>query len=298
MALPDSLEAIGAKESTVDAGEVRLHCIEAGEGPLVVLLHGFPEFWFSWRWQIPALVEAGFRVVAPDMRGYNVSDKPRGWRSYSGEHLAGDIAGLIGALGEESAHVVGHDWGAAVAWLTAMRHPESVEKLTILNVPHPARMLAALRTPRQLRKSWYVFFFQLPALPEALMRRGRYAFARRQFERDAGEAFSRDDLDRYVEAWGQPGAMTAMINYYRAALRRSPSRTESELQPIAAETLVIWGEPDRYIGSELAEPPKRWVPNARLERIPATSHWIQHQAPDRVNELLVGFLREGEPAAA
>src|SRR5438067_5435169 len=127
---------------------VRLHYVEAGSGPLVVLLHGFPEFWYSWRHQIPALAQAGFHVVAPDMRGYNLSDKPSGWRSYDGDHLAADVAGLVRHFGADRAHVVGHDWGAAVAYLTAMRHPDVVERVVILNVPHPERMLAGLRKPR------------------------------------------------------------------------------------------------------------------------------------------------------
>ena len=152
---------------------MRLHYVEAGEGPLVVLLHGFPEFWWSWRHQIPALAEAGFRVVALDLRGYAQSDAPPRWRDYRMELLAGDVAGLIDALGEERAHVVGHDWGAAVAWMVATLHPERVERLAILNVPHPETMLRTLRTsPQQLRHSWYMFFFQIPWLPEWLTRRG------------------------------------------------------------------------------------------------------------------------------
>src|SRR3954449_2631161 len=149
---------------------VRLHYVEAGAGPLVVLLHGFPEFWYSWRHQIPALAAAGFRVVAPDMRGYNRSDKPRGVRAYSGDALTGDVAKLIRACGAERAVVVGHDWGAAVAWQFAMAYPALLERLVIMNAPHPARFLRALRTWRQARKSWYMFFFQLPWLPESRFR--------------------------------------------------------------------------------------------------------------------------------
>jgi epoxide hydrolase 4 len=291
LALPDTMEATGLKESWVEANGIRLHCVEAGEGPLVVLLHGFPEYWYSWRRQIPALAEAGFRVVAPDMRGYNLSDKPEGWRSYDAENLTGDIAGLVAALGAERAHVVGHDWGAAVAWLTAMRRPEAVDRLAILNVPHPARMLEGFRSPKQLLKSWYMFFFQLPAVPEALVRARGFAFGRRQLERDLGDKLGAAELDGYVEAWSQPGAMTAMINYYRAALRQSPRRAQREVRPIEAPTLVIWGERDRYLGVELAEPPDRLVPDARVERIPEASHWVQQDAPERVNELLIDFLR-------
>jgi epoxide hydrolase 4 len=149
-----------------ELGEVRLHYVEAGEGPLVVLLHGFPEFWFSWRFQIPALVAAGFRVVAPDMRGYNLSSKPRRASAYDTDRLAADLRDLIRERGCERAFVAGHDWGAGVAWITAMNHPEVIERLAILNMPHPRRMHQGLRTPRQLVKSWYILFFQLPWLPE------------------------------------------------------------------------------------------------------------------------------------
>ena len=271
-------------------GGVRLHYVEAGEGPLVVLLHGFPEFWYSWRRQIPALAQAGFHVVAPDMRGYNLSDKPKGWRAYDADLLADDVAGLVRHFGEQRAHIVGHDWGAAVAYALAMRHPQVVRRLAILNVPHPARMLEAFRTSRQLRKSWYMFFFQLPWLPEHLMAREEYSFAKRSLRAGSKGSFSDEDLERYVRAWSQPGALTGMVNYYRAALRRSPRGTIARMTPIEAQTLVIWGERDRYLGSELAEPAREWVPNVRVERIPEATHWVQHEAAERVNELLLGFL--------
>jgi pimeloyl-ACP methyl ester carboxylesterase len=277
------------------ADGVRLHYVEAGEGPLLVLLHGFPEFWYSWRRQIPALAAAGFRVVAPDMRGYNLSDKPAGWRSYDLALLAGDIAGLIRHFGESEANVAGHDWGAAVAYGVAMNHPEVVRRLAILNVPHPERMLHGLRTPRQLRKSWYMFFFQIPRLPEALLRKDDFAFAKRSLRGDSRESFSDADLQRYAEAWSQPGALTGMIDYYRAALRRSPRAAASQLRPISAPTLVIWGERDRHLGAELAEPLPRWVPDLRVERLPNATHWVHHEEPARVNELLGEFFA-GEPA--
>jgi pimeloyl-ACP methyl ester carboxylesterase len=273
-------------------GGVRLHYVEAGEGPLVVLLHGFPEFWYSWRRQLPALAAAGFHVVAPDMRGYNLSDKPAGWRSYDVESLAGDVAGLIRHFGEPRANVVGHDWGAAVAYGVAMYHPELVERLAILNVPHTERMLHGFRTLRQLRKSWYMFFFQIPGLPEAVARRDGFAFAKRTLRSDSPASFSDADLERYVEAWSQPGALTTMIDYYRAALRTSPRATLRQLRPVQAPTLVIWGERDRHLGAELAEPLPKWVPNVRVERLPQATHWVHHEEPARVNELLAGFFAE------
>lgn len=288
---------VALSDSYADVGEVRLHYVEAGEGPLVVLLHGFPEFWYSWRHQIPALVAAGYRVVAPDMRGYNLSDKPRGWRLYGTDHLADDIAGLIRCLGRERAHVVGHDWGAAVAYATAMRHPEVVERLAILNCPHQARTLEAFRTLKQLRKSWYVFLFQIPRLPERRLLREDFSLAKRILRTDSPAGFTDEDLERYAEAWAQPGALTAMLDYYRAALRQSPRSAATRLRPIEAPTLVIWGMRDRALGSELAEPPARWVPNARIEWIPEATHWVQHDAPERVNELLTEFLGAGDPSS-
>ncbi|HEY7961153.1 MAG TPA: alpha/beta hydrolase [Solirubrobacteraceae bacterium] len=283
-------------EATVDGG-VRLHYVEAGQGPLVVLLHGFPEFWYGWRRQIPALAQAGFHVVAPDMRGYNLSDKPRGWRQYDTDRLARDIAGLIAHFGVERAHVVGHDWGAVVAYTVAMRHPEAVERLAILNVPHPQRMLGAMRSAGQLRKSWYMVFFQLPWLPERLLARDGFSFAKRSLRAGSRGSFSDADLERYAEAWSRPGALTAMINYYRALLRRSPRRARASLRVIGAPTLVIWGERDRYIGAELAEPAAQWVPDVRVERLPQATHWVQHEEPERVNELLIEFFGAARAAA-
>jgi pimeloyl-ACP methyl ester carboxylesterase len=271
-------------------GGIRLHYVEAGEGPLVVLLHGFPEFWYSWRHQIAPLAQAGFHVVAPDLRGYNLSDKPKGWRAYDTSLLAQDVAGLIRGFGEQRAYVVGHDWGAAVAYAVAMNHPDVVKRLAILNVPHPTRMLEGFRTLKQLRKSWYMFFFQIPRLPEHLFARDGFSFGKRSLRADSKKAFSDEDLERYAEAWSQPGALTGMINYYRAALRRSPGKAVAQMKPIEAETLVIWGMLDRHLGSELAEPASEWVPNVRVERIPDATHWVQHDAPERVNELLLGFF--------
>jgi pimeloyl-ACP methyl ester carboxylesterase len=290
------LETTGARDGYADLGEVRLHYVEAGEGPLVVLLHGFPEFWYSWRYQISALAEAGFRVVAPDMRGYNLSSRPPGVAAYDTAHLTGDVRDLIRERGAESAFLAGHDWGAAVAWATAMNHPEVVSRLAILNVPHPRRFLQGLRRPAQLSKSWYMFFFQLPWLPERMSRARRWASFRRGFEHDARPgAFTAQDIDRYVEAWSQPGALTAMINYYRGLFRQSPSRTAARIRPITAPTLVIWGEHDRYLGAELAEPDRADVPNlTRVVRLPNASHWVQHDEPEQVSRLLIEFF--GSPA--
>jgi epoxide hydrolase 4 len=273
---------------------VRLHYVEAGAGPLVVLLHGFPEFWFGWRDQIDALAAAGFRVVAPDMRGYNLSSKPAGVGSYALPLLTADVRDLIAERGggEDGARLVGHDWGGLVAWATAANHPASITRLAILSMPHPQRMLEGLRTARQLRKSWYILGFQLPWLPERLLGLRRFEALRRPLEHDArAGAFSPADIDRYVEAWSQPGALTAMLGYYRATIRARLKRESEQLAPVTAPTLVIWGEHDRHLGAELAQPHARDVPNLeRVVRIPTASHWVAHDEPELVSRLLIDFF--------
>ncbi|HEX8103090.1 MAG TPA: alpha/beta hydrolase [Solirubrobacteraceae bacterium] len=275
-----------------DVGDgIRMHYVEAGEGPLVVLLHGFPEFWFGWRNQIDGLAARGFRVIAPDLRGYNLTHGPREVAEYGIEKLAADVAGLIRAVKGGPARLAGHDWGAAVAWATAMHHPQRVARLAVLNVPHPRRMQEGLRTPRQLAKSWYIFAFQLPRLPERLVRAGNWAFLRRQFEDARPGAFPPEDVARYVEAWERPGAMTAMVNYYRAAVRDAPRAARRVVPPVKAPTRVIWGDDDRYLSAELAEPHRADVPNLeRVIHLPGASHWVQHDEPEQVTELLAEFF--------
>ncbi|WP_227354652.1 alpha/beta fold hydrolase [Haladaptatus salinisoli] len=286
-------------EAVVDG--VRLHYVEAGDGPLVVLLHGFPEFWYSWREQIPALAEAGFRVVAPDMRGYNASEKPRGVERYRTDELVGDAAALVDRFGEESASVVGHDWGGVVAWETAIRRPERVDRLAVLNAPHPGRYREAIRSPEQLLRSWYALFFQLPKVPELLLSARDYAGIEGMLRGSAEspDAFTEEDIRRYVEAAARPGALTAALDYYRAAFRENaPEELRARLGgtrrsfDVRAPTLLIWGERDPALSVELTEGLERWVPDLRVERLPDAGHAVQNDAPDRVNELLVEFLRE------
>jgi len=273
-------------EAFAELSEVRLHYVEEGEGPLVVLLHGFPEAWFGWRFQIPALAQAGFRVVAPDLRGFNLSSKPKGVSAYELQHVAFDIKELIESLGESSARVAGHDWGGAAAWELAMRHPEVVERLAILNSPHPLRFRSALRNRHQLKKSWYFGVFQLPWVPEQLLPRDNWAGLKQGFAKDARPGtFTPEDAARYVEAWEQPGAASASVNYYRAAVRRRGAK----FLPIAAPTLVLWGDRDRYLVPELAEPDPVDVPNARVEHFDA-SHWLHHDEADAVNRRLASFF--------
>ncbi len=281
----------GLREGYAEVGnDITLHYVEAGDGPLVLLLHGFPELWYGWRKQIEPLVDAGFRVVAPDLRGYNLSSGPDGFADYTADKLADDVRGLIHALGAESAMVVGHDWGGTVAWTLAMNYPEVVDRLAILNAAHPRRLNEGLRNPRQLLRSWYFFYFQFPWLPERRARAGHWRFFKR-FLRDANPPYTDAELARYVEAWSQPDAAKAMIDYYRAAVRLG---SKQKVLPVDAPTLVIWGQGDRYLGRKLAEPHAEDVPNLRVERLENASHWVHHDEAERVNELLVDFFTSQE----
>ena len=276
--------------------DVRLHWVEQGTGPLVVLLHGFPEFWWGWHRQIPALAAAGFRVVAPDMRGYNLSEKPKGAASYRTSILVQDVVSLVRQLGEERAHVAGHDWGGVVAWRVALEHPERVDRLVIANAPHPAVFSRELRHPRQLVRSWYAMFFQLPLLPEAVFRANGYATLERIFRKSPARpgAFSDDDIRRYKEAMARPGALTAMLNYYRSFARTLGRRGRSggdAARTITRPTLVIWGEKDTALGIHNLDGLERYVPDLRIERLPQASHWVLADEPERVSERMIRFLR-------
>ncbi len=275
----------------VELDEVRLHIVEAGEGPLVVLLHGFPEFWYSWRLQIPVLVRMGFRVVAPDMRGYNLSDKPAGVHSYRLEALTGDIAQLIDRLGERRAAIVGHDWGGIVAWWFAMWHPERLLRLSVLNSPHPGHQLAMMRSRSQIRKSFYMLFFQLPWIPERTLFRDDGAALRSVLRRDPERegAFSEADIDRYIQALSGDAAHAA-LNYYRALLRRSPFALRRRVRRVEQPSQVIWGACDRHLELRYGRPEAAWTRDLRFDVIDDASHWVHIDRPARVNGLLKEFL--------
>ena len=259
--LPDV--GVELREGYADVGDdVRLHYVEAGDrdGSLVVLLHGFPEFWFGWRQQIAPLAAAGFRVVAPDTRGYNLSSKPEGFEAYAVDLLAADIRALIGELGAESAVLVGHDWGGSIAWATAMNHPEVVDRLAILNAAHPRRLSEGLHHPSQLRKSWYFFFFAVPGLPEEVVQLRDWHFFR-HFLEDANPPYTAGGnrtLRRGVVAARGSGRDDQLLPRLG---RQSQKEAAAKLRPISAPTLVIWGEGDSYLGSDLAEPDHDDVPN-------------------------------------
>ena len=283
------------RDGYAEVGDQRLHYVEAGEGPLILLLHGFPEFWYGWRQQIQPLAAAVPRRRPRHARLQPVLEAGL-VHAYDIDQLTADIAGLIHERGAESALMVGHDWGGSVAWATAMAHPEVVDRLAILNAAHPRKLSQGLHHPGQLRKSWYFFFFDLPDLPETIVHAGHWHFFR-HFLHDAHPAFTPEETDRYIEAWSQPGAATGMINYYRSSVRTPPKKAEAALRPIKAPTLVIWGERDRYLGPELAEPDHDDVPNLdRVERLPDASHWVHHDEDERVNQLLIDFFAPARPA--
>jgi len=275
----------------VDTNGISLHTRQAGpeDGPLVVLLHGFPEFWYGWHRQIEPLADAGYRVIVPDQRGYNRSDKPDGVDSYHIDTLATDVIGLIDAADRETAAVAGHDWGAAVAWWLALGHPDRVDALTAVNVPHPTVMEATLRNSlAQLRKSWYMFAFQLPALPEAISTANNCRVLRRGLtESSRPGAFSAADLQRYREAWTQPGALTAMINWYRAMGRYRPQPPQ---QQVSVPTLVMWGRQDEFLESAMAEESLGYCDDAELVSFPSATHWVLHEEPEETADELLTHL--------
>jgi len=279
--------------SRVATNGIRLHVAEAGpsDGPVVFLLHGFPEFWYGWRNQIAALADSGFRVIAPDQRGYNVSDKPQGVDNYDLDRLAGDIVGLADHFGQNTFSIVGHDWGASVGWWIAERYAQRLRRLAVLNAPHPAVWVEAMRNnPAQRRKSSYVRLLQLPYLPECLLRLGNYGALAKGF-RDCIRkgAFTEEDLNRYRSAWSQPGAIGAMINWYRALLNKPLSPAMH--YHVSCPALLIWGRRDAYAEPELAEESVRLCLDGRIAYLDQSTHWVQHDEPDRVASILVDFLK-------
>lgn len=282
------------RETRIQTNGINLNVIEAGpkKGPLVILLHGFPEFWFGWRKQIDHLASLGFHVLVPDQRGYNLSDKPRAVSAYTLDHLAKDVVGLIDSTGKSKATLVGHDWGGAVTWWTANKYPERLEKMVVLNVPHHAVLNRNLRRNfAQLKKSWYMFFFQMPMLPELGFKIANFALGINALKNTSRPGtFTEEDLQKYREAWSQPEALRSMINWYRAILRNPPVKLKSAR--IKVPTLLIWGARDKFLGREMAQPSVDYCDNGRLELLEKASHWVQHEEPESVNRLLTEFLKD------
>ncbi|MCC7538938.1 MAG: alpha/beta hydrolase [Deltaproteobacteria bacterium] len=275
----------------VDAGGLRMHVVEMGpeDGEPVILLHGFPELWYSWRYQMPTLAESGYRVIVPDQRGYNLTDKQG---PYDTRTLVGDIVHLADALGIEQPHVVGHDWGASIAWAYAAMYPHRVRRVVAMNGPHPALMAGVFRRhPKQIARSWYMFFFQVPLVPERMLASRRLSLLARWWFASANpERNSQRDLDVYEEAARQPGALPAMLGWYRAAIREGAMGKTTIPRRVDVPACVIWGENDFVLGRECNEPLARYVPDLRIHYVPDASHWVQLDKPHEVNLLLLQFL--------
>jgi pimeloyl-ACP methyl ester carboxylesterase len=274
----------------IDTNGIQLHTAQMGppEGEPVILLHGFPEAWFGWEEQILALAEAGFRVIAPDQRGYNLSTKPSGVENYQTKNLVKDIIGMARSLNLDSFYLAGHDWGAMVAWSLATIAPRRIKRLAIANVPHPAVFSQYLRThPSQMIKSWYALFFQLPWIPERFVKARNWKFLLNAMPKYWDE----EQKDRYRKAWNQPGAITAMINWYRAAFAGAPLREQT--RQVEPETLIIWGKKDPHLSWQMAEPSLEFCRDGRLVYFEDASHWVQHDKAEQVSQLLIDHFTKG-----
>ncbi|MFH7024709.1 MAG: alpha/beta fold hydrolase [Heteroscytonema crispum UTEX LB 1556] len=284
-----SVIATSLQHEYITTNGIKLHYVTQGEGPLMLMLHGFPEFWYSWRHQIPEFAK-NFKVVALDLRGYNDSDKPSEQSAYVMDEFIKDIQGVIKGLGYQKCVLVGHDWGGAIAWCFAYAHPEMLERLIILNLPHPAKFTQGLRTPQQLLRSSYAFFFQLPWLPEFLIQSSDYQAVETAFKGMAvnKSAFTKADIDAYKDAAAKRGALTAMLNYYRNAARHGMFKENWGILQIP--TLMIWGEKDTALGKELTYGTEAYVKDFQIKYIPNASHWLQQEQPELVNQYIRDFL--------
>lgn len=287
------MDSFEIRHESVRAEGINLHVARAGSGPPVVLLHGFPEYWRSWRHQIPALVSAGFSVWAPDLRGYNLSDRPRERSAYELRHLIADIKAVVDAAGAGKAHIVGHDWGGILAWTFAGQHKEMTDKLVILNAPHFEIYMRKVKSPPQMFMSWYVGFFLLPNVPELALSANDFAVVRKMFRDKPTQknAFSKSDIDDYIEMLARPGALTAALHFYRAGILSKQGMKLAREARIEADTLVIWGDHDPALSLVLLEGLERVAPRVQVHRISDASHWVQNEKPYEVNKVMIDFLR-------
>lgn len=289
------LDTPDAEPLTIAANGLDFHALAAGplDGPLVILLHGFPETSQGWSKQIGPLAAAGLRVVAPDQRGTGLSSKPPGVSAYRLDNLAEDIVAIVRALGHQRARVVGHDWGGVVAWQLARQHADVIERAAILDAPHPAAFPPYLmRNPSQLARSWYMAFFQLPWLPEMLLQARDFEWlAHAMTATSRPGAFTTLDLRAYREAWAQPGALTGMLNWYRALPMGTRTPANRGRGQVAVPVRLLWGDRDHALEPGLAEASIERCDAGEVFHFPDATHWLQHEEPERVNELLIEFLR-------
>ncbi|WP_338043115.1 alpha/beta fold hydrolase [Okeania hirsuta] len=272
----------------ITANSIKIHYVTQGSGPLMLMLHGFPEFWYSWRHQIPEFAQ-DYKAVALDLRGYNESDKPEDKSAYVMSEFIKDIEGVIKELGYEKCVLVGHDWGGVIAWSFAYAHPEMVEKLIVMNIPHPAKFKEGLGTPEQLLRSWYMFFFQLPFLPELMLEFDDYQAIGSIFQSMVNKSAVTDaDIEAYKDAVAKRGALTSMINYYRNIF--SGFFNQQEWGILRIPTLMLWGEEDTALGKELTYGTEEYVENFQIRYIPNCGHSVQQEQPQLVNQYMREFL--------
>lgn len=282
------------RERFIETNGVKLHVMEAGpqDGPMILFLHGFPEFWYAWRKQLQYFADKGYLVVAPDQRGYNLSDKPEGVAAYKIDELARDIIGLIDAYGRKQIFLVGHDWGASVSWWVALKYPERIKKLVILNVPHPKVMAKHVFTDtEQMKKSWYIFYFQIPGAVDHLAAASNYEWVIQLITTSANPgAFTSQELEEYRKAFQQPGAFTAMVNWYRAMVqtKQEPPKSFDVTMPM----ILMWGEDDVAMLTQLADESMPYCKQGCLIKFPGTSHWIQHEQAAKINPLIEDFFKK------
>lgn len=278
-------------ENIVTANGIRMHYVECGAGLAVVLLHGFPDFWYLWRQQLPALDAAGFRAIAPDLRGYNRSDRPQPVADYALDTLVGDVVSFSESVAGRGCALVGHDWGGVLAWYAAARRPDVFRRLVVINAPHPARYGELLRTrPAQLWRSWYVALFQLPWLPERLLH-VRLSARIRRGPRPGRRSRTQEELHHYAAVFDSPGAFRGPLHYYRAAMRGLVTGANPRISSVSAPTLLLWGDRDRYLDVRNTHELERWAAELRIVHFPNAGHWLMLDEPQHVNRELIEFLR-------
>lgn len=276
----------------IEVNGLNFHVKVAGSegGELVVLLHGFPEFWYGWKNQIDVLADKGYRVVVPDQRGYNKSGKPEGVSEYHIDKLGRDVVDIIHHFNQDSAIIIGHDWGGAVGWHLASTKPEAVKKFIAINIPHPAVMPEVMkRHPKQIFKSLYILFFQIPKLPEKFLSIGNYKYMERALKQSSNKnTFSEADLKEYQNAWSREGALTGMLNWYRTA----PVSLNSLERKVKVPVQIIWGVGDQFLSKELAEASFKLLESGNIAWIENATHWVNHEQPEMVNRHIIRFLEE------
>jgi pimeloyl-ACP methyl ester carboxylesterase len=295
--------AVGQRELGVElrahmvpASEVRLNVVEAGpaSGPPVLLLHGFPEFWWGWKAQIARLANAGFHVIVPDQRGYNASDKPEEVESYRREALTADVLALLSALHIDRVYLAGHDWGGAVAWTVVLEHPERVRRLVMFNAPHPLAWEEAAKSAAErdtTTTTWFRTFFQIPVVPEVVMRMGDWALVARNLQETSRPGtFDATELSYYKAAWARDDAMSTMVDWYRAGFQY-PYRTRGD-GTVKVPTRIVWGVQDRFFEPRMADLSVQHCPGGELIRVDAAGHWLLHEEPDLTSRAMIDFFHE------